>query len=385
MATVVLVFAVARALYPKGQGAGVVAATNPTTSAAAGAIPVSAARVQREDLARTITVAAEFQPFQQIDLHAKVAGYVRSIRVDVGDHVKAGEVLAVLEVPELDDDLKKAAAATRGAREELKRAEARYNEVHSGSQRLIQVARERPNLVAQQDIDSATAEDTAAAATVASARQHVEESEANESRMQTMVGYRRITAPFDGVVTRRHADVGALIQAGTSSSTQAMPLVSLAQDSLLRLSFPVPESAVAFIHGGAPVTVDMPGLHRTFTGKVARYSGAVDRATRTMLTEIDVPNADRRLTPGMYASVTLALEQRDHALSVPVEALSAGQALVVGEGGRLESRAVHAGLESPERVEVLDGLREGELVVLGGRARLRAGDTVAVKVAAPER
>jgi RND family efflux transporter MFP subunit len=384
LATIILLFAASRALYPKGQGRGAESVST-TATATQGAVPVSAVRVQKENLARTITVTAEFQPFQQVDLHAKVAGYVRSIRVDVGDHVKVGDVLAVLEVPELDDDLRKAAATTRAAREELKRAEARYNETHSSSQRLIQVARDRPNLVAQQDIDSATAEDEAAAATLASTRQHVEENEANESRMQTMVGYRRITAPFDGVVTRRHADVGALIQAGTSSSTQAMPVVSLAQDNLLRLSFPVPESAVAFIHAGAPVTVEVPGRNQSFTGKVARYSGAVDRATRTMLTEIDVPNADRHLTPGMYASVTIALEQRESALSVPVEALSAGQALVVADGGRVESRTVRVGLESPDRVEVLDGLREGELVVLGGRARLRAGDKVAAQVTAPKR
>lgn len=380
MATVLMVFVAERALYSKGQGPLLAQSPADPLKSDEKGIPVSAVRVTRSDLARSVTLAAELQPFQQIDLHAKVAGYVRSIRVDVGDHVKAGDVIAILEIPELDDDLKRASAGTRGAREELKRAEAHYDEVHSGSQRLLKVAKERPNLVAQQDIDSATAEDAAAAAAVASARQHVEESEANESRMHTMVAYSRITAPFDGVVTHRYADVGALIQAGTSSNTQAMPVVSLAEDKRLRLSFPVPESAVAFISGKTSVNVNVPTVGRTFAARVARYSAAVDRATRTMRTEVDVRNDDLRLTPGMYASVTIALEERKGALSLPVEALTAGKAMAIRTDGSLEERTVRTGLEAPERVEVLDGLAEGDLVVLGGRSRLRPGDRVAAKV-----
>jgi len=346
------------------------------------AVVVSAARVRRADLARVITLAAEFEPFQDVSVHAKVAGYVHSIRVDVGDHVRKGETIAVLEIPELNDDLRRAKAATGAAKEETNRAQAHHDEVHLASQRLLEVAKQQPNLVAQQDIDAARDQDQAAEAALASARESVEESEANESRIHTMLGYAVITAPFDGVVTRRYADTGALIQAGTSSNTQAMPVVSLAEDRLLRLVFPVPESAVPFVREGTPVDVDVQSLQRKFAGKVVRFSGQVDRATRTMQTEVDVPNPDLRLTPGMYASVSVVLESRPNALSVPVQAVAEGTALVVRPDGAVEKRAVKLGLETPERVEVVDGLKENELVVIGGRTRVRPGDHVQAKVEA---
>ena len=345
-------------------------------------VVVSAARARRADLARVMTLAAEFEPYQEVSVHAKVAGYVRSIRVDVGDHVRKGETIAVLEIPELNDDLRHAVAATGAAKEEIKRAEARHDEVHLASGRLIEVARQRPNLVAQQDIDAARDQDQAAEATLASARQSVEENEANESRIHTMLGYAVITAPFDGVVTRRYADTGALIQAGTSSNTQAMPVVALAEDRLLRLVFPVPESAVPFIREGTPVDVDVQSLQRKFAGKVVRFSGQVDRATRTMQTEVDVPNPDLRLTPGMYASVSVVPERRTNALSVPVQAVAGGAALVVGPDGALAKRDLELGLETPERVEVVEGLKENEVVVIGGRTRVRPGDRVEAKVEA---
>lgn len=345
---------------------------------------VAAERVRRADLARTLTLSAEFRPYQEVSVHAKVAGYVRSIRVDVGDHLRRGETIATLEIPELGDDLRKATAGTQAAREEMRRAQAHHDEVHVAAQRLSQVATQRPNLVAQQDLDGARDQDEAADAALAAARLNVEESLANESRMHTMFGYGVISAPFDGVVTRRYADTGALIQAGTSSNTQAMPVVSLAEDRLLRLVFPVPESALPFVRQGTPVQIEVQAVGTTTSGKVARLSGQVDRETRTMQTEVDVPNPDLKLTPGMYASVTIALEQRTNALSVPVRALSGGTAMAIGADGSLEQRQVRLGLETPERVEILEGLKESELVVVGGRAQLRAGDHVTAKVEGEE-
>ncbi len=340
------------------------------------AATVAAARVRRADLVRTVTLAAEFRPFPEVSVHAKVAGYLRQIRVDVGDHVKTGETIATLEIPELADDLHRATAATEAAREELRRAQAHHDELHQLADRLQKVAAQRPNLVAQQDIDSARDQDLGGEAALAAARHSVEEGEAGESRVHTMIGYAVITAPFDGVITRRFADTGALIQAGTSSNTQAMPVVNLAEDRLLRLVFPLPESAVPFVRVGTALQIDVQAVHRTITGKVARLAGQVDRATRTMLTEVDVPNPDRSLAPGMYATVTVALEQHPGALSVPVSALAGTTALVVAQDGTVERREVRPGLETPERVEVLSGLREGELVVVGARALLRPGDKV---------
>ena len=344
------------------------------------AATVAVARVRQADLVRTVTLAAEFRPFQEVSVHAKVAGYLRAIRVDVGDHVKAGETIATLEIPELADDLRRATAATEAAREELNRAQAHHDELHQLAERLQKVAAQRPNLVAQQDVDSARDQDLGGEAALAAARHSVEEDEAGASRIHTMLGYAVITAPFDGVITRRFADTGALIQAGTSSNTQAMPVVNLAEDRLLRLVFPLPESAVPFVHDGATVQIEVLAVRRTFSGRVARLSGQLDRATRTMQTEVDVPNADLGLAPGMYATVTVTLAQRPSALSVPVRALAGGAALAVGADGRVERREVRAGLETPERVEVLSGLREGELVVVGARALLRPGDRVSARL-----
>jgi RND family efflux transporter MFP subunit len=353
---------------------------NGAPASAPDAATVAVAKVSRTDLARRLTLSAELQPFQEIAVHAKVAGYVRSIRVDVGDHVKAGDTIALLEIPEANDDVKRAAATSHAAEAEVRRAQAHYDDVHVASQRLLEVAKQQPNLIAQQDLDTARARDEDAAAGLEASRRRLEESQANQARMKTMLDYGSITAPFDGVVTKRYADVGALIQAGTSSNTQALPVVSLAQDRLLRLLFPVPETAVPFIREGTPVDVEVSARQRTFKGTVARFAGLVDRATRTMVTEVDVPNADLSLTPGMYASVRVTLEERKNALSVPIDAVAGGTVWAVNGGGALEERKVETGMETPDRLEIRSGVAENDLVVIGARARLRPGDRVRPKL-----
>jgi RND family efflux transporter MFP subunit len=185
------------------------------------------------------------------------------------------------------------------------------------------------------------------------------------------------------VITKRYADTGALIQAGTSSNTQAMPLVRLAEFDRLRLVLPVPESAVPRIHVGTMVKVVVPALGRTFEGRVARLSDDLDRQTRTMETEIDVRNADDSLVAGMYAETVLELLRKDSALTVPVQAVARNGAvatvLVVGKDDRLEQRSVKIGLEGTRRLEILAGLENGERVVVGSRGELRVGEKVAPK------
>src|SRR5262249_45973429 len=138
---------------------------------------------------------------------------------------------------------------------------------------------------------------------------------------KTLYQYAVITAPFTGVITKRYANIGSLIQAGTSSQTQAMPVVRLSQNNLLRLALPVPEPAVPLIHPGEPLDVKVSALNRTFRGRVARFADKVDQSTRTMKTEVDVPNPGLVLVPGMYAEVDLITEQRKNVLTVPVEAV----------------------------------------------------------------
>ena len=197
---------------------------------------------------------------------------------------------------------------------------------------------------------------------------------------QALFAYSRITAPFAGVVTQRYANLGTLMQAGTSSSTQAMPLVKLSQDDLYRLVIPVPESSVRYIRVGDPVEVRVPALNRSFPGKVARFSVDVQEDTRTMHTEVDVPNPGRLLMPGMYAETTLTLEAKDNVLSVPLEAVNhegdQTTVYVVSPAGKVEDRVVTMGLETSTDAEVVSGLAEGESVIVSDRSGLKPGEEV---------
>jgi RND family efflux transporter MFP subunit len=347
-------------------------------------------------------LTAEFKPFQEIDVMAKVAGYVKKINVDVGDRVNQGQLLATLEIPEMTDELTKAQASVERssaevarARDEVQRAESAHQMAHLSYERLAAVFRNRPGLVAQQEIDDAHGKDLVSEAQVASAKsnlnaavQQVSVNKAEQGKSRTMFEYTRVTAPFTGVITKRYADTGSMIQAGTASQTQAMPLVRLSQNSLLRLILPVPESAVPRVHVGQQVNVRVPTLDRNFPGKVARFSEKVQLSTRTMETEVDVPNANLVLVPGMYAEVNLTLDRRDAALSIPVSAVDTdgegsgahSKVTVVTPENRLEVRPVALGLETANFVEVRSGLREGDLVVIGNRSGLQPGLQVKPKI-----
>jgi RND family efflux transporter MFP subunit len=180
-------------------------------------------------------------------------------------------------------------------------------------------------------------------------------------------------------VTKRYADPGALIQAGTTSQTQSMPLVRVSDNTLLRLDFPVSVDYVTSIRVNAPIQVSVSSLGgRTFEGKIKRFTEKIDDSTRTMIAEMEVPNPKLDLVPGMYATVSLRVEERPHALAIPVEAAAAGSrsVLVVNAADRLEQRPITLGLETPTRYEVLSGLKEGDLVMIGNPAQLAVGQKV---------
>jgi RND family efflux transporter MFP subunit len=356
--------------------------TSASTTAPSDDTPtVAVTHPTHEDLSRGVNLTAEFLPYQEVAVHAKVAGYVQQINVDVGDHVKTGDVLAVLEIPELEEDLKKADAAVETAQQEVKSAEADFEETNQISTRLAAAAKETTGLIAQQDLDTASAKDRANAANLQAARQRVVEAQANADRMRTMFAYAKITAPFDGVVTKRFADTGALVQAGTTSDTQSMPVVTLAEIKRLRLEFPVPESAVSDVHIGDPVEVTVVALNKTFSAKVSRFAQKVDTSTRTMLTEADVENADFRYTPGMYATVRLTLADKKDALAVPIQCVSTGEkpTVLVINHDKVEERPVIVGLETPSMAEIVSGLNAKDDVVIGSRNSIQPGETVAAK------
>lgn len=328
------------------------------------------AKVTREDLYKQVTIDAEFRPYAEVALHAKVSGYVSKMNVDFGDTVKAGQLLATLEVPELQDELDNARATEQ-------KAEADYANAHLIYTRLQSVNKNHPNLVAEQDLDTAQANDQTASAAIAAAKANVE-------KYQTMVGYTQITAPFDGVVTHRYADPGTLIQTGTSSDTQALPLVRVSDNYRLRLDFPVTVNYVKDVRLGDSVDVRVDSLNgKTFTGKISRFTHDVDKDTRTMTTEIEVPNPDLKLVPGMYATVGLQVEKRPQALAVPIEAVVGSKppmVYVVNQDNQIEEHTVTLGLETPDKYEVLSGLREGDLVVIGNGSKLQAGQKVEPKL-----
>ena len=360
--------------------------------------PVAVALVKRGPVVNSLTLSGAFRPYQQVDVHAKVAGYIRTIYVDVGDQVKAGQVLAILEVPELSAEVAGAKAdirrnenAIQRAQSEIRRAESAYSAYHSAYTRLKQASEQRPGLIAEQELDDSMAKDRESEAQVASSRAALEESQsqlgvaqASLERLAALEAYSYITAPFAGVVTKRYADTGALIQAGTASDTQSMPVVQLAEWSRLRLVVPVPESAVPQMRLGGTVRVHVSALHRDFEGRIARFADALNDETRTMHTEIDVENSDGTLKDGMYADAKIVLSQQNDALTVPIQAVDRNSAgatvLLVNEQGRVEERRVKLGVESSDRLEVVSGLSENDRVIVGSRGAFRPGEKVEPKV-----
>jgi RND family efflux transporter MFP subunit len=357
----------------------------------------SVARVTRGDLSSTLTVAGQFQPYQQVDLHAKVSGYIRRINVDIGDRVRTGQVIATLEVPELNAQLAGAQAEVRHSQSEIGRAksqvvgaESSHAALHDAYVRLAQAAHQRPGLIAQQELDDALAKDQNSEASVDIAKAALEATEeqlsissADKQRIQALSDYSVVTAPFSGVVTKRYADTGSLIQAGTASNTQAMPVVRLAQSDVLRLRMPVPEADVPYIQDGGTVLVKVQATEKSFTGKIVRFARALDPSTRTMVTEVDVANPTLELSPGMYAESVIALQQRKNVLTVPIQAVVQGDSqsyvLVLNRNNRVQRKIVTLGVQGADRAEITDGLAEGDLVIVSAQANYQVGQRVSPK------
>jgi len=354
------------------------------------------APVKRQTVANSLSIAGQFLPYQNVELHAKVAGYIRSIYVDIGDRVHQGQVLAVLEIPELVAQVASSKAAVHHAEEEIQRsksdvarAEADNVALHANAVRLVNADKARPGLIAEQELDDATAKDRASQAQVeaaksasAAAKQQLAVVEADLQHYTALSDYSKIIAPYDGVVTWRFSDTGALVQAGTSN-TSGLPVVTVSQVNVLRLRVPVPESLAAKVQIGdvADVLVQATGEH--FTGKVSRFTDALDPSTRTMQVEIDVPNPNYRLQPGMYADVRLEANSRPDALTVPVVAIQRNDnkttVLVVDPQNHVQVRDVQLGVQSSNNIEILAGLSEGEKVIVGNLGAYQPGEVVTPK------
>jgi RND family efflux transporter MFP subunit len=377
-------------------GCGHSGGSSPSVSADA-PVPAAVVQVRRSPLSNTLSIAGEFLPYQEVELHAKVAGYIRNINVDIGDHVHKDQVLAVLEIPELVAQLEAASAGVRHSQDEIthaqnevSRAEADHEALHAAATRLRQASEARPGLIAEQELDDAVAKDRSTGAQVESAksalsasRQQLEVSQADRQHYAALSEYSRITAPFDGVVTWRYADTGSLIQAGTSN-VSSMPVVKLSQVNVLRLRIPVPESLAASVHDGEPADIRVKATDEHFSGKIIRSTDSLDRSTRTMQVEVDVPNQDYKLTPGLYADVSLRVQNDPNALTLPLQAINRGAdkttVLLVNSQNHVEEREIHTGIEGADRIQIVSGLNEGDRVIVGNLGAYRPGQHVDPKM-----
>ncbi|HEY6464515.1 MAG TPA: efflux RND transporter periplasmic adaptor subunit [Candidatus Acidoferrales bacterium] len=367
-----------------------------TNASSAGDVPhVAVVPVTRQSISSTLQIDSELEPFQEISVYAKVSGYIQKLNIDWGTHVKRGQLLAVLEVPELQQQIEEDKASIKRseqdmarAQEELKGAQSAYNVAHLTYTRLVGVQKTNSLLVSQEDVDEAQGKDSQADAGVSAARDSLAASQqglavakATLDKDTALFNYSDIVAPFDGVVTEMDAYTGALLPAGTSSSKGDEPLCHLSQNDLLRLVIPVPERAVPDVPVGREVSLEVTTIGKTFKGKIARVSDQIDMDTRTMHTEVDVPNPNYLLVPGMYATVDIPLQTQDNVLVIPTQTVQAsgegeGTVLVVDTDNKIEKRNVTTGIQSASNVQILSGLKENERVLLGEQSQYKAGELV---------
>ena len=362
--------------------------------AAPGRPSAQVATVQRGNIAQVLTLAGQFQPYQVVDVHPKVSGFIRHIYVDIGDRVHQGETLAVLEVPELQAQLAGTVSEVARSKDEIERAqhemkaaESKYAALHSDYQRLLQTSQAQPGLVAQQELDDAQAKDLsgeadvdAAKAALDAAQKGMEVSRADNQRVSAIADYTNVVAPLDGVVIWRYADTGALIQSGIGSNNQDLPIVKVAQSGLMRLRLPIPENYVRYVHLGDQAQVRVDALGRSFTGDVVRFTRELNFETRTMETEVDVPNKDLSIDSGMYANVLMRLNHVDNVVTAPVSAVilhgDQHEVYVVDSDNRVHVRTVQVGIQGNQLVEIQSGLAPGSRVVLAAQSKYAEGEKV---------
>lgn len=365
-----------------------------TVEAAPGPPSAQIAVAQRGNIDQVLTLAGQFQPYQVVDVHPKVTGFIRRINVDIGDRVRQGETLAVLEVPELQAQVAGTVSEVARARDEITRAQhevARAESMHDAlrldDQRLQDTAKAQPGLVAQQELDDAQSKDLSSAAEVdaakaalSAAQKGLQVAQADNQRVSAIADYTNVVAPLDGVIIWRYADTGALIQSGIGSNNQDLPIVKLAQTGTMRLRLPVPEQDIRYVHLGDQIQVRVDAINRSFSGKVVRFTRDVNFETRTMETEVDVPNNDLAIDSGMYAIALLQLDHAENVVTIPVGAVALNgtqlQVYALDSSNVVHIRDVQVGIEGSQLAEIKSGLQPGDRVIFGGERKYRDGETV---------
>ncbi|MEO6516703.1 MAG: efflux RND transporter periplasmic adaptor subunit [Steroidobacteraceae bacterium] len=321
------------------------------------AVAVQVAQPVKGGVQRWVSLPGSIKPLQEVVLYAKVAGYLQSISVDKGDSVKAGATLAILETPELSADLARYRAESDAATTEYGR--------------MQQAVTQAPDLVMPVELDRAKGK--------------YEVAKANLARIQTLMTFSRITAPFSGIVTKRFVDVGAFIPAATSgSAAQSAAVLTLMDFSTVRVQVAVPEAEAPLVARGQPARFRVEGLgERRFEGRISRLAYALDEGSKTMLVELEIPNPKLELRPGMYASVQLALQRHDNVMLIPTAALvmeKANAFTYTVNGTSAKKRPLKIGFNDGMVVEVQEGIAATDTVILAGKTPLTDG--MAIQVAA---
>lgn len=315
-------------------------------------VSVQTLQVQPRNLAHTLTLTGNVSPWLQATLYAKLPGYLKWMGADKGDVVKKGQLLAVLDAPEVE--------------QQLQQAEADYHIKQITFERMHNVWKDNPDVIAKQDVDLAEA--------AAKAARHLRDSR------KSMLEYTKVSAPFDGIITARFADPGAFIPAAVGSATQTVPFFTIMDIDIIRVYVSVPQEAALQANEGVSAYItarELPG--QEFSGTITRTTRALDPSTRTLLVEIDLSNPDHRLRPGMFVTVKLIFEEHKQALALLPAALvtdETGTSVFVVEDGTVKRVSVKTGLDDGTWVEITEGLKENMEVVIVGKSGLTDGQAV---------
>src|SRR6267154_3083122 len=355
------------------------ASPSPVHSTKADSPPrVELVRPRRATVAQRLQTNATLEAFEETDLFAKVSGYLSDVRVDIGDHVKAGQVLAVIDIPEMEQELAEAKAQLESKQSSLESARRGLDHYKANITLQNALLRRREELGAaghwisdrvldevRANAEIAKADLGVAEANRALAADEVDLAAATVEKTKALLAYSQIVAPFDGVVARRLVNRGDLVQAATA--TRMTPLFTVQRIDIIRVFCDVPESDVSHLHIADPAIVKPFGFDgKPFIGKVTRFSTRLDPETRNMRTEIDLSNPEERLYPGMYAEVSLEMNRRPDALTVPADAVASdgdGSFVYTITDNRITRLAIKAGLTDNGRIEVTAGLSEETPVV----------------------
>lgn len=349
---------------------------------AAGPPTVDVVTVVAKPVDMTLALPGELDAFESVDMFPKVTGFVKGVRVDRGSHVRAGEILATLDAPEIRAQRAEAQSKLQAMQAQLAAARARAAAASSTYDKL-KAASATPGVVAGNELTQAEKALESERSQVTAAEQNAQAARDALRSVSDMESYLQVTAPFAGIVTERNVHPGALV--GPASGAGTVPMLRLADEARLRLQVAVPEAYAGAIAEGTEITFAVaayPG--RKFSGRIARIAHAVDAKTRTMAVELDVANADGRLTPGTYCQVKWPVRRDQASLFVPSSAVASttDRTFVIRiRAGRTEWIDVKTGLASGALVEVFGDLHAGDQVAVRGTDELRAGTVVSAREA----